>query len=56
MSGEVWNVTRRGGTPSVEVKRVRKGLIAKELASGRCGKQCVSADERTEVRREESEN
>ena len=29
------------GTPSVEMKRVRKGLIAKELASGRCGEECV---------------
>jgi len=31
---------KRRGTPSVEVKRVRKGLMAKELTSGRCGGKC----------------
>jgi len=29
------------GTPSVETKRVRNGLIAKGLTSGRCGEECV---------------
>jgi hypothetical protein len=31
---------KRRGTPSVEVKRVRKGLMAKELTSARCGGKC----------------